>query len=44
MIIGSRHHLTKIENSPVLTLGGNNVKRVFQKVTRHDPRREVKMG
>ena len=31
MIIGSRHHLTTIENSPVLTLGGNNVKRVFQK-------------
>ena len=31
MIIGSKHHLTTIENSPVLTLGGNNVKRVFQK-------------
>ena len=31
MIIGSRHRLTTIENSPVLTLGGNNVKRVFQK-------------
>ena len=31
MIIGSRHRLTTIENNPVLTLGGNNVKRVFQK-------------
>ena len=31
MIIGSRHRLTTIENSPVLTLGGNNVKRVFKK-------------
>ena len=45
MIIGSRHHLTTIENSPVLTLGGNNVKRVFsKKVTRHDRRRAAKMG
>ena len=31
MIIGSRHRLTTIENSPVLTLGGSNIKRVFQK-------------
>ena len=31
MIIGSRHHLTSIENSPILTLGENNIKRVFQK-------------
>ena len=32
MIIGSKHRLTTIENSPVLTLGGNiNIKRVFQK-------------
>ena len=31
MIIGSRHRLTAIKNSPVLTLGGNNIKRVFQK-------------
>ena len=31
MIIGSRHRLTTIENNPVLTLGGSNIKRVFQK-------------
>ena len=31
MIIGSKQRLTTIENSPVLTLGGNNIKRVFQK-------------
>ena len=31
MIIGSRHSLASIENSPELTLGGNNIKRVFQK-------------
>ena len=31
MIIGSRHHLTTFENSPILTLGENNIKRVFQK-------------
>ena len=31
MIIGSRHRLTTIENSPVLTSGGSNIKRVFQK-------------
>ena len=33
MIIGSRHRLTTIENSPVLTLRGSNIKRVFQKKT-----------
>ena len=31
MIIGSRHRLTTIEINPVLTLGGSNMKRVFQK-------------
>ena len=31
MIIGSRHRLTSIENSSVLTSGGHNIKRVFQK-------------
>ena len=31
MIIGSRRRLASIENSPVLTLGGNNIKRVYQK-------------
>ena len=33
MIIGSRRRLASIENSPVLTLGGNNIKRVYQKKT-----------
>jgi hypothetical protein len=27
MIIGSRHRLTSIENSPVLTLGESNIKK-----------------
>ena len=31
MIIGSRHHLTSIENSPILRLAENNIKRVSQK-------------
>jgi hypothetical protein len=31
MIIGSRHRLTSIENSPALTLGESNIKRVFEK-------------
>ena len=31
MMIGSRHRLTTIENSPALTLGGSNIKRVLQK-------------
>jgi hypothetical protein len=31
MIIGSRHRLTSSENSPVLTLGESNIKRVFEK-------------
>ena len=31
MIIGSRQRLTSIENSPVLTLGESNIKRVFEK-------------
>ena len=41
MVIGSKYFLTAIKNSPVLTLGGNNIKRVFQK---YDPGRSVKMG
>ena len=31
MIIGSKNLLTKIKNSPVLTLRENNIKRIFQK-------------
>jgi hypothetical protein len=31
MIIGSRHRLNSIENSPLLTLGESNIKRVFEK-------------
>ena len=31
MIIGSSHRLTSIEDSPVLTLGESNIKRVFEK-------------
>lgn len=30
-MIGSRHRLTSVENSPVLTLGESNIKRVSEK-------------
>ena len=30
MIIGSKHNLTKVQSDPTITIGNNNIKRVYQ--------------
>ena len=30
MIIGSKHNLTKVQSDPIITIGNNNIKRVYQ--------------
>ena len=30
MIIGSKHNLTKIQTDPIITIGNNNIKRVYK--------------
>ena len=30
MIIGSKHNLTKVQTDPIITIGNNNIKRVYK--------------
>jgi hypothetical protein len=35
MIIGSKHNLTKVQTDPIITIGNNNIKRVYKTKSLH---------